>query len=249
MNDISKLYETFSSRIDHEDTLFASRITWLVSFQSFLIFPFFLIQAQSALDDSVIEVSVTMLGTVATFSNLFVLCGCVAADNQIRILTMDYLARINQITPIAEDLNIYKLRPSKTNDILGAITPYGTIFIFGALWTVTLLQRFQDVRLLIALVNFLTIFWAIQRIWRLRRTTTPPSAQIEGGSDEWFYHSVMGFTCIFFSIACILNLVIWSIHTNISNMGIMTINILGFLMWLGIIVSLFLHRRGRRSVQ
>lgn len=142
-----KIFEAINNKIEHEDNLFVSRITWFISLQALLFFPVFLIFSQTK------ENVKSLTGLSQTFfrhqENLLVgimltglcfcfivLLGCQAGHLRVSQLMELYEQRRKQFR---QDYSEYfhvilDIKSPPWSRLLCLIASFGSIFIFSKLW-------------------------------------------------------------------------------------------------------------------
>jgi hypothetical protein len=142
-----KMFEAINNKIEHEDNLFVSRITWFISLQALLFFPVFLIFSQTTEDSkSLTGLSQTffrhqenlLLGIMLTglCFCFIVLLGCQAGHLRVSQLMELYRQKRNQFYQDYSDYFhvILDIKSSPWIRLLCLIASFGSIFIFSKLW-------------------------------------------------------------------------------------------------------------------
>ena len=141
------IFEVINHKIEHEDNLFAGRITWFVSLQTLLFFPVFFIFSQKIEDSkNLTEFSETffryqediILGLTLTGLSfcLIVLLSCQAAHLRINQLIKLYRFQRNQFRQYYLDYVhlVLNVESPPLIRLLGFFASFGSIFIFSKLW-------------------------------------------------------------------------------------------------------------------
>lgn len=142
-----KIFEAINNKIEHEDNLFVSRITWFISLQALLFFPVFLIFSQTTENvKSLTGLSQTffrhqenlLVGIILTglCFCFIVLLGCQAGHFRISQLTELYRQKRNQFCQDYSDYFhvILDIKSPPWIRLLCLIASFGSIFIFSKLW-------------------------------------------------------------------------------------------------------------------
>lgn len=159
---IKETAEFYGTQIRHEDTLFNQRLSWLVNFQGFLVFPYIAIYAwqwqfrssEGSLDSNIIDKANELRFYLCSFgltSVLLVLLGLLASDLGIKQLNQRYEERFDNIikTHSADEqqkkefAEQFFVRPKKIVEILGAILPWLLTMLITVFWLVLSYQNNQ----------------------------------------------------------------------------------------------------------
>ena len=141
------IFEAISQKIEHEDNLFAGRITWFVSLQGLLFFPvFFILSQPTENSQKLTEFSESffkyqdsiLLGLVLTGLSFcsIVLLGCQASHLRINQLIKQYQIKQEQFGHAYSDRVhlILNVKSSPLVRFLCMLASFGSIFIFSKLW-------------------------------------------------------------------------------------------------------------------
>ena len=153
-NDLTNLAKMYREQIRHEDTLFNQRITWLMTFQGFLIVPFLLIEKDPNVTK--LEYIQTTIVSIGILSAFFVFLGCFAAHQSIKSLISRGLRE-----GISENL---LMRNPRYIQVSGAFPSFGSIILISIVWII-LLSRISSINqilsFLLLLVALATTFFSL----------------------------------------------------------------------------------------
>ena len=171
--DIEEAIKPFRDQIRHEDTLFNQRITWLMTFQGFLIAPFLLIETSS--NKTQLENIQTMIVSIGIFSAFLVCLGCFAAHQSINYLTnnagkkLKTIIKENEENEENEEVEQLLMRNPIPIQIAGAFPSFGSIILISIVW-IFLLQNigintiYQVLLIIIAVATALFSFITLMSI-------------------------------------------------------------------------------------
>lgn len=223
----------FRDQIRHEDTLFNQRITWLMTFQGFLIVPFLLVESSSNKTQLVnIQIIIVSIGILSAF---LVFLGCFAAHQSINYLINS--ARIN-LCMNKEAVKGLLMRNPRYIQIAGAFPSFGSIILLSIVW-IFLLQNINSIDstykvLLIIIAGATALSSLITLICIIFQTAIPSQITAKDIVIEKIYAGIL-VTIALYLIITITYLAMLILNSSFLQWWSIPIFVVGGLFWGGIL--------------
>ncbi len=153
MHEHEKRYDAFRGQIQHEDSLFNQRITWILAMQAFLLFPYISISLSLAANAAAYDFLRLAIPAIGMFSTIFAVCGCFAAHLRIKVLAAEYKKQVgNQHPPY-----LPAIRSPRNIHWFGAVAPYAFLSMFFLNWFFCLCLYHKPFGTIVAILSILLI--------------------------------------------------------------------------------------------